>query len=155
MNELNLPPTIPSADMLPTASEIAPSSASYSRPGVITLLHYVAIGRQWQDSARAGWMLAANLTAQLYDTAKQRDEARKLAAENIEASLSRQTLDEARAECDDLRRELEAAREQLAERDASIAAHIRSANANLSNYSNACCELDALRAELRKLGGSQ
>ena len=213
MNHLNLPPTIPSADALPTAIQIATSSAAVSREHALTLLHYVAVGRRWEDSARTGWDSAAHydvsasdgwarvadLTAQLDATAKQRDEAReqrdradatlyarlvakqyelddalaelheldeqhasdarvaacKLAAKETEASLSRQALAEARAEADELRGELERARELVAEQWLSIAAHIRSANANLSNYSQAVCDLDGLRAELRKLGGAQ
>lgn len=213
MNDLNLPPTIPSADALPTAIQIATSSASVSREHALTLLHYVAVGRRWEDSARTGWDRAAqyddsatngwrrvaDLTVQLDETAKQRDEAReqreaadatlyarltakqaelddalaelrevdeqraadarvaqcKLAAKETEASLTRQSLAEARAECYDLRRELEEAREQIVEREASIATHINSANHHLHHYSRVCRELEALRAELRKLGGAQ
>jgi len=224
MNDSNLPPTIPSADALPTAIEIATSSASVSREHALALLHFVAVGRRWEDSARTGWRRVADLTSQLDETAKQRDEAReqreasehvlyarltakqaelddalgelraeldeareqraadarvaqcKLAAKETEASLTRQSLAEARAECYDLRRERDEARaeadelrgeleraremiaghrEMIAEQRRSIATHIASANQNLANYSRVACDLDSLRFELRKLGGAQ
>lgn len=199
MNDLNLPPTIPSADALPTAIQIATSSASVSREDALTLLHYVAVGRRWEDSSRTGWGRVADLTVQLDETAKQRDEAReqaasiertlysrltakqaelddalaelrevdehraadarvaqcKLAAQVTEAGLTRQALAEARAEADELRGELARAREMIAEQQRSIATHINSANHHLHHYSRVCCELEDLRAELRKLGGAQ
>ena len=164
MNELNLPPTIPSADALPTAIQIATSSASVSREHALTLLHYVAVGRRWEDSARTGWdraahyddsatkgwARAADLTAQLDATAKQRDEAREQ-RERADATLYAR-LTAKQAELDDALAELRELDEQHASdaRVASCKLAAKQTEAALSHQAlaEARAEVDELRGEL-------